>query len=195
MTEEEKNELEESLTPKQIRFCQEYMVDLNGTQAAIRAGYSEDSATAIASQNLTKLKVAEYIAELQKDVANSLKITKEKIIDALRMLAFYDTRKYYDVNGELLPISELDDESAFALSSFEVTEETIFELGTKKVIGHTKNIKTSERKGALDMLNKMFGNYAPTKMANTDSKGNDVKPSQIVILPPGVDNLEIKEDE
>ena len=42
------------MTPKEIKFCQEYLIDLNGTQAAIRAGYSKRSAKEIASENLTK---------------------------------------------------------------------------------------------------------------------------------------------
>ena len=42
------------LTPKQARFCEEYLVDLNATQAAIRAGYSVESAGSIGSENLTK---------------------------------------------------------------------------------------------------------------------------------------------
>lgn len=157
-----KLELEEQLTPKQIRFCQEYMVDLNGTQAAIRAGYSEDSAAAIASQNLIKLNIKDYISELQKDAANSLKITKEKVIAGLKMLSFYDPRKFFDENGNLKAIADLDDETAFALSSFEITEER-GGTGNQLVLAYTKKIKMNDRKGAMDMLNKMLGYYAPEK--------------------------------
>ena len=49
------------LTEKQRRFCDEYLIDLNATQAAIRAGYSPKTAAAIAAENLTKPKVAENI--------------------------------------------------------------------------------------------------------------------------------------
>lgn len=49
------------LTSKQQRFCDEYLVDLNATQAAIRAGYSKKTAKQIAQQNLTKLDIQEYI--------------------------------------------------------------------------------------------------------------------------------------
>lgn len=57
------------MTPKQTAFVQEYMKDLNGTQAAIRAGYSADTATEQASRLLTNVKVASAIAELQADRA------------------------------------------------------------------------------------------------------------------------------
>ena len=49
------------LTAKQQRFCDEYLVDLNATQAAIRAGYSKKTAAVIASENLQKPNIAEYI--------------------------------------------------------------------------------------------------------------------------------------
>jgi len=64
------------LTDKQQKFCEEYMVDLNATQAAIRAGYSEDTASVIGCQNLTKVNVAERIAELK------AKISAETLVDA-----------------------------------------------------------------------------------------------------------------
>lgn len=51
------------MTPKQAAFVQEYLIDLNATQAAIRAGYSEDTARAIGSENLSKPDIAQAIAE------------------------------------------------------------------------------------------------------------------------------------
>jgi len=53
------------MTPKQQAFVNEYLIDLNATQAAIRAGYSEDTARAIGCENLTKPNIAEAIAEAQ----------------------------------------------------------------------------------------------------------------------------------
>ena len=52
---------EKKLTPKQQRFCDEYLIDLNATQAAIRAGYSEKTAGVIATENLKKPNIKEYI--------------------------------------------------------------------------------------------------------------------------------------
>ena len=50
------------LTAKQQRFCDEYLIDLNATQAAIRSGYSEKTANRIATENLSKPVIKEYIA-------------------------------------------------------------------------------------------------------------------------------------
>lgn len=68
------------LTAKQEMFCREYLVDLNGAQAAIRAGYSEDTAKQIASENLTKPDIQEYIAELKAKRQESTKITAEWVL-------------------------------------------------------------------------------------------------------------------
>ena len=54
---------EKKLTAKQQRFCDEYLIDLNATQAAIRAGYSEKTAKQIANENLSKPYLKEYIQE------------------------------------------------------------------------------------------------------------------------------------
>lgn len=55
------------LTAKQQRFCDEYLIDLNATQAAIRAGYSKKTARVIGAQNLSKLAVKNYIDERMKE--------------------------------------------------------------------------------------------------------------------------------
>ena len=65
----------EKLTDKQSRFCDEYMIDLNATQVAIRAGYSENTAKEIACENLTKPNIQERIHELQKEAQERNKIS------------------------------------------------------------------------------------------------------------------------
>jgi len=68
------------LTAKQERFCEEYLIDLNATQAAIRAGYSERTAKAMGCENLTKPYIAEKIAEMKS------KRSEEASIDAAWVL-------------------------------------------------------------------------------------------------------------
>ena len=55
------------LTAKQQTFCDEYLIDLNATQAAIRAGYSKKTAKSIGQENLTKPDIAEYIEQRLSD--------------------------------------------------------------------------------------------------------------------------------
>lgn len=71
------------LTDKQKAFCEEYLIDLNATQAAIRAGYSEASAKEIGCQNLTKLNIQEVIAELQEARSKRTQIDADYVLNGL----------------------------------------------------------------------------------------------------------------
>lgn len=75
------------LTPKQERFCVEYVKDLNATQAAIRAGYSEKTAKAIGSENLTKPDVAARVESLQAERAAEHSVTGQWVVDQLKSAA------------------------------------------------------------------------------------------------------------
>lgn len=68
------------LTEKQKRFCEEFLLDLNATQAAIRAGYSENSANEIGSQNLAKLSIQEYLSELKQKRSEALNIDNQWVL-------------------------------------------------------------------------------------------------------------------
>lgn len=71
------------LNPKQQRFVAEYLTDLNATQAAIRAGYSEKTAYSIGAENLKKPEIAAAIAKGQAKLAGKLEITVEKVLKDL----------------------------------------------------------------------------------------------------------------
>lgn len=69
-----------NLEPKQEKFCQEYLIDLNATQAAIRAGYSEKTARNQATRLLSKVHIQSYIANLQERVAKRNRISQDEIV-------------------------------------------------------------------------------------------------------------------
>ena len=79
------------LTEKQKRFCEEYLIDLNATQAAIRAGYAEKTARVIAAQNLSKLNIQQYIAGLRDAQAERAGITSDFVVAELYRVAASDT--------------------------------------------------------------------------------------------------------
>ena len=68
------------LNEKQKQFCEEYIIDLNGTQAAIRAGYSKKTARAIANELLTKLDIKEYICELKNKRSERVKYSQDELM-------------------------------------------------------------------------------------------------------------------
>ncbi len=72
------------LTEKQKLFCKEYMVDLNATQAAIRAGYSENSAKEIGCENLTKPNIQEYLEKQMAKRSAKTEITAEYVLETIK---------------------------------------------------------------------------------------------------------------
>ena len=74
---------DKKLTAKQQRFCDEYLVDLNATQAAIRAGYSKKTAYAIGEQNLKKLELRKYIDERMAEKEKSLIADQDEVLKYL----------------------------------------------------------------------------------------------------------------
>jgi phage terminase small subunit len=142
------------LSAKQQRFCEEYVIDLNGTQAAIRSGYSEKTANRIASQLLSKLDIQRLIQSKQKSIAGKLQITQERVLLEYARLGFSDVRKLFDASGTgLKNITELDDDTAAAISSLDVEEIRLD--GTP--IGVVKKLKTHSKTTALDSLAKHLG--------------------------------------
>lgn len=76
------------LTARQERFCEEYLIDLNATQAAIRAGYSARTANRTASEYLLKPGVKEKIQELQQQRAKRTEITMDRVLAELANIGF-----------------------------------------------------------------------------------------------------------
>lgn len=94
------------LTDKQQRFVDEYLIDLNATQAAIRAGYSEKTAKEIGSENLTKPNIAKAIQEAQN------KRTEQTQIDAayvLRRLVEIDQMDVLDIMDDQMKIRPVNE--------------------------------------------------------------------------------------
>lgn len=82
------------LTDKQKRFCEEYLVDLNATQAAIRAEYSEKTAKSIGAENLSKPYLQEEIQRLMKERSDRTEITADRVLEELAHIAFDDIKNY-----------------------------------------------------------------------------------------------------
>jgi phage terminase small subunit len=112
------------LTERQERFCKEYIIDLNGTQAAIRAGYSEKTAKEISSENLTKPNIINRIAELTKPKLDELDISAEWILKSLKSVAERCMQAEPVMargdGGEMIPTGEYKFEHSGANKSLEL---------------------------------------------------------------------------
>lgn len=82
---------------KQERFCQEYLIDLNGAKAAERSGYSKKTARTQANQLLTKLDISERVAELKEIRSERTVITQDMVLKELMILAQSDIQDYLEV--------------------------------------------------------------------------------------------------
>jgi len=139
-----KGKPDEGLTARQARFVAEYLVDLNGTQAAIRAGYSPETAESQASRLLTNAKVSAAVSAGKAAQLSAAQLTAARVLEELRRLAFSDVRGLFDEAGNLRPLHELTAEQAAAIAG-DGQVDTIHKV---KVWDKTK---------ALESLAKHFG--------------------------------------
>ena len=116
-----------ALNDRQERFCREYMQDYNATQAAIRAGYSEKTARAIASENLTKPAILARVRELQEEKCNSLVLSEAMIITELTD-TYRECRKNADSKGALKALEMLGKHVGMFNGTHESSKDDVSEL-------------------------------------------------------------------
>ena len=112
------------LTPKQMRFVDEWLIDFNGKQAAIRAGYSAKTAEATAARLLRNVKVQAEISRRQKDLQRRTEISQDRVVKELARIAFADasdyacieTYMYENKDGTLSPLQVVSPKDTGALS-------------------------------------------------------------------------------
>jgi phage terminase small subunit len=165
----------EKLTDKQKRFCEEYLIDLNATQAAIRAGYSEKTANEQGSQNLAKLSIQEYIKELMESRSERTQITADMVVKELAKIGFSDIKNYYDSDEDQKDITKLDNKFTAAVSQIKVTK-----IDGKDFSRTIKEFKLHDKVKALEDLGRHLGIFEK----DNKQKGEVINPPVIQILPP-----------
>jgi phage terminase small subunit len=141
------------LTFKQERFIEEYLIDLNASQAGLRAGYKSES---IGRQQLTKTNVQEAIQKARKRLMKRTEVTQDRIITELARLAFMDPRQFFDEHGTLKEIHTLPEEAAAVIAGMDISTDFIGK-GDDPTFIITKKIKLTRKEKALEMLCKYLG--------------------------------------
>jgi phage terminase small subunit len=139
------------VTPKQLRFVEEYLIDLNATQAAIRAGYESKNADVVASQNLARTDVALRINERIQERSKRAEITADRVLVELGKLAFVNMADFYDMTSNGTPVlnlSKITRDQAAAL-----TEITVEDTPN----GQRVKFKLADKRAALVDLAKHLG--------------------------------------
>ncbi len=171
-----------ALTDKQKRFCEEYLIDLNATQAAIRAGYSPKTAEQTASRLLRNVKVQEYIAKRQKELSRSTEITQERVIKELALIAFSNNADYAHVvekklqveaGGALVDVLDKDGKPVMyrtvePVLTEELTEEQKRALAVIKKGRDGLEVKSCDKVKALELLGKHLGIFTDKIEANVN---------------------------
>lgn len=138
------------LTPKQQLFVQEYLIDLNATQAAIRAGYSEKTANEQGCRLLAHVSVSASIQEAMDKRSNRTQITADNVLNELAKLGFGNIQNLYTPEGALIPIHQLPPEVAATVT--EITERVISSDGESVTL--ERKYKVSDKRAALVDLGK-----------------------------------------
>lgn len=100
-----------ALTPKQARFVAEYLIDLNATQAAIRAGYSKKTAGRIGGENLQKLEIQSALQKSMKRREERTEITQDKVLEELARIAFANGTDFARVTTMEVSDTVVDEET------------------------------------------------------------------------------------
>lgn len=145
------------LEPRQERFVQEYLIDLNGTQAYMRAepGTPEKSARTLASRMLAKVNVQKRIAAERAKTAAKLELTRERALAEYAKIAFFDMRQAYHESGALKLPHELDEDTAAAIAGYETVE--IGGGGKDAPPLQVRKVKWADKRAALDSIMKAQG--------------------------------------
>jgi phage terminase small subunit len=149
-----------ALTNKQRRFVDEYLIDLNATQAAIRSGYSAKNADKIGSQLLGKTRVSDEIASKMKQREQRTHITQDRVLQELARIAFFDIRKLYNEDGTLKKPTDLDDDAAAVLAGVDVVEQMAHEMvdgELKQTPLFTKKAKVFDKGSARTLAMRHLG--------------------------------------
>lgn len=141
-----------SLNAKQEAFCREYIIDLNGTQAAIRAGYSEKTAQEQSSRLLSNVKVSERVAELMQERSDRVRIDASYVLNRLVEIDQMDVVDILNDDGSMKAIKDWPKVWRTTLSGLDVM--TVFnseEATTESVL---KKIKWPDKVKNLELLGK-----------------------------------------
>jgi phage terminase small subunit len=170
------------LRPKQRRFVEEYLIEFNGTKAAIRAGYSAKTAREIAAENLTKPLIQMAISEEVEKRGKRCELTADRVLLEISRLAFADIRGAFDEHGRLKPVRDLDDDLAPAVAAVEVSvgfTDITKKIKSKKIKSDiTKKIKLWDKGSALERLGRHLGLF----VERTEHTGKGGGPIEMALV-------------
>lgn len=146
------------ITDQQMKFCREYMKDFNGTQAAIRAGYSKKTANEQSVRLLANISVAKYLETLKQKAANNNEELAERVKNELIKLGFSNIQDFIEEDNEIKDLTTIPANHAACVESI---KKTVTEFGDGKNRGTKTSIqfKLHSKLDALEKLARYVGLY------------------------------------
>lgn len=138
------------MTKKQKRFIEEYLIDLNATQAAIRAGYSPDTAQQMGSENLSKPVIKAHIDRAMAERSKRTGVNADRVVRELAKIAFVNAADVINAKDATLR-DDASEEDTAAIQSVKV--KTFGEDGLER------EIKMADKIKALEMLGRHLGMF------------------------------------
>ncbi|SAI62909.1 Terminase small subunit [Bordetella trematum] len=178
-----------ALTNKQRRFVDEYLVDLNATQAAIRAGYSAKTAGQIGDENLKKPQIAAAIQEAQAERSERVQVTADYVLSRMVEIDQMDVLDIMTDRMELKPVSEWPKVWRQYLSGFDLSE--LFEGAgdDRALVGMMKKIRWPDKTKNLELLGRHLGMFKD-RVEHSGPGGGPIPtmPTVIELVSPNVES-------
>lgn len=163
----------------QRRFVEEYLVDLNATQAAIRAGYKESSAYSQGQRLLKHDEISSAISEAQQHRSQRTNVTADHVLKELSRMGFSDLRQAFDERGNLRRPEDWPEGLAAAVASVEVVTRN---LGEGEV-EYVHKLKLWDKNSALEKIAKHLGMFVE-RHQHTSPDGSMTPPQRIELVAP-----------
>ena len=165
-----------SAAARRARFVEAYIVNGgNATQAAITAGFSPNGADAVGARLSGDVRIAAAIAKRRAALATKYELTTDRVLQECARIVYSDPRKLFGKDGNLIPIVDLDDDTAATIASIEMLEEFSGRGEDRELSGYTKKIKVWDKNSAIDKAMKHLGLF---------EKDNIQKPQVVIVATP-----------
>ena len=144
-----------ALNGKQQRFVEEYLIDLNATQAAIRAGYSKRNADVTGPRLLGNVRIQEEIQRSIGERSQRTEITQDRVLLEYARIAFFDPVKLFGDDGRPLPVSQIDENTRRAIAGLDVCTVGNGDMGA----GEIQKFRIANKLTALEQVGKHLGMF------------------------------------
>ena len=165
---------ETKLTPKEERFCYEYVLYLNAAKAAITAGYAEHTARITGCRLLTKANIQKRIKYLKDNLAETSGISSLRVLKEHEKIAFSDAGQIRSGWMTLRDFESLTDNQKSCIQEVSTKQMKRVSDDGELVVEEWVKLKLYDKQKSLDSINEMLGYNAPTKTEITGRDGRDL---------------------